>query len=257
MLVAWRVKQWVEPFLCRTLTITSRGWRPTPEGGSVMLSADTLLSLLGHGLDGPFWRDTTRHLCLADGYADALPIILVAFPGIEDLRLAEEGELALFSALAVKRLHTCAISLFQAFPLDHPFYSQLTHLALSDTIHASDDETTIAFALPRIPHLSHLSFGYPNMISMLLLLLQTCRALRALVSVTHWRAPAYGGFAGELAKDVRFVSLPCTDEIVDWQSGAQWGLDYWARADAFIEKRRSGEIDALQFTLVDEPSPKF
>ncbi|KAJ7088093.1 hypothetical protein C8R44DRAFT_892893 [Mycena epipterygia] len=57
----------------------------------------------------------------------------------------------------------------------------------------------------------------------------------------------------ELSRDFRFVAMCCEHYHLDWQMGACAGVDYWSRAESFIAKRRSGEIDALQYEiLVDE-----
>jgi hypothetical protein len=46
-----------------------------------------------------------------------------------------------------------------------------------------------------------------------------------------------------LADDHRFVMMSLDAYLADWQHGTLTGRDYWTRADAFISKRISGEID--------------
>jgi hypothetical protein len=45
--------------------------------------------------------------------------------------------------------------------------------------------------------------------------------------------------------DPRFVMLvlPLVDSLADWQRGILGGLDFWARAENFIAKRISGEVN--------------
>ncbi|KAJ6463149.1 hypothetical protein C8R47DRAFT_1202082 [Mycena vitilis] len=52
----------------------------------------------------------------------------------------------------------------------------------------------------------------------------------------------------ELAEDVRFVSMVSDD----WVMGALAGVDYWTRAEDFIAKRRSGEINSLEYFVDGE-----
>ncbi|KAJ7633934.1 hypothetical protein B0H17DRAFT_1217430 [Mycena rosella] len=54
-----------------------------------------------------------------------------------------------------------------------------------------------------------------------------------------------------LCNEPRFVMMPLNNYIQDWQRGVLTGRDYWARADAFIAKRASGNIDRRSFFLPD------
>jgi hypothetical protein len=49
--------------------------------------------------------------------------------------------------------------------------------------------------------------------------------------------------ADKLRRDIRFVLMWCEEFEKDWQMGAHAGADYWACAEAFVTRRRSGEID--------------
>jgi hypothetical protein len=44
--------------------------------------------------------------------------------------------------------------------------------------------------------------------------------------------------------DVRYVCMVVSDEdyLEEWIIATRGGLDFWARADAFIAKKRRGEI---------------
>ncbi|KAJ6476770.1 hypothetical protein C8R47DRAFT_1290093 [Mycena vitilis] len=57
----------------------------------------------------------------------------------------------------------------------------------------------------------------------------------------------------DLAQDVRLVTMSSDKSLEDWVMGAYAGVDYWSRAEEFIAKRRSGEINSLQY-FVDAPS---
>jgi hypothetical protein len=51
--------------------------------------------------------------------------------------------------------------------------------------------------------------------------------------------------APQLVQDVRFVTVLMHRKrwVDDWHQGAQHGTDFWTRAERFIAKRRSREID--------------
>ncbi|KAJ6535254.1 hypothetical protein DFH09DRAFT_1325083 [Mycena vulgaris] len=55
-----------------------------------------------------------------------------------------------------------------------------------------------------------------------------------------------------VARDPRFVVMSVTSYIEDWQRGALSGIDYWARADQFITKRISGEIEQSVYCLEED-----
>jgi hypothetical protein len=69
--------------------------------------------------------------------------------------------------------------------------------------------------------------------------LQNCQSLSVLVSLDN---TFYEYFVHTLSKDLRFVVMDCS-WFQDWQNGVHAGRDYWSRAESFISKRRSGEID--------------
>ncbi|KAJ7669851.1 hypothetical protein DFH06DRAFT_1320898 [Mycena polygramma] len=48
--------------------------------------------------------------------------------------------------------------------------------------------------------------------------------------------------------------MQCEEYEKDWQMGAHTGADYWARAEAFVALRRSGEIDPLDCEIKEDAS---
>jgi hypothetical protein len=74
--------------------------------------------------------------------------------------------------------------------------------------------------------------------------LQNCQSLSVLVSldIDELDDTFYEYFVHTLSKDLRFVVMDCS-WFQDWQNGVHAGRDYWSRAESFISKRRSGEID--------------
>ncbi|KAJ7131416.1 hypothetical protein C8R44DRAFT_850141 [Mycena epipterygia] len=71
-------------------------------------------------------------------------------------------------------------------------------------------------------------------------LLLTCKKLQVLIRMDST------GYSDNLPsiEDVHFVSMVLKDDEYedDWIIGTKGGMDFWARADAFVAKKRRGEI---------------
>ncbi|KAJ7690235.1 hypothetical protein B0H17DRAFT_1179958 [Mycena rosella] len=250
MLVAWRVMEWVEPMLYRTIVI-----KPAllPAGDAYPMFTSRLLTSAVNRKPANFFRYAVRHLFLFDYCEDDLAEILSACTGVENLWMGEDIDQSVLPLLAPLRLKHLCIDirpLFHAFPPHHSFFSQLTHLELLD------DETDDASRnLPLIPHLTHLSFNDFSYIPISLRILETCPSLAVLVALnSDSLRHSYAAYAGGLSKDVRFVAMNCEYYIADWLLGTKTGQDYWHRAEVFIAQRRSGEVDALRFEIVEDGS---
>ncbi|KAJ7461204.1 hypothetical protein FB451DRAFT_1096140 [Mycena latifolia] len=246
MLVAWRVKAWMEPLLYRTITIS----QDDSKGRWPVFTSQTLLSSM-KTRPASFFKDAVHNLCLHDGFRDALAEILSVCTGVENLWVTgvKADMLPSFAALLLKQLHGPIDPYFTAFPLDHPFFSQITHLELFDF----PDDNSIVSRLPLIPNLTHLAFYDPDFIRACSHLLETCTSLCVLIYFGPWpQWPSYAAYAAALSKEVRFVAMRHTVNIQDWYMGINTGLDYWSRAETFIAKRRSGEIEASQFEILDD-----
>jgi hypothetical protein len=130
--------------------------------------------------------------------------------------------------------------------LMRPVFFNLTHLELMDGLDQSDDTPDEALArwarLSDLPKLTHLALNSSGDLPLYIHLLAVCRSLRALILL---RRPPYNVSAEMdlLANNPRFVMMPLTNYIADWQRGVLGCKDYWARADALIAQRMSGEID--------------
>ncbi|KAF7358378.1 hypothetical protein MVEN_00887900 [Mycena venus] len=139
-----------------------------------------------------------------------------------------------------------------------------------------------------IPHLSHLAFWrVDRFIDFFLPLLSTCKSLRVLVVLGQYvyTIIAHHKDKEKLARDERFVVMESkrTNESIlgvhtesdvskfhdlvfddgsrdeekrsgqDWILGAHTGIVYWSRAEEVVEKRRSGEINASEYTCGPKP----
>ncbi|KAJ6593219.1 hypothetical protein B0H19DRAFT_1365351 [Mycena capillaripes] len=261
MLVARRVKLWVEPFLYRTIALSLIN--DTSEQYLVH-SQDTLFPILDSE-SRPALRAAVRNFMFvwlppADG-----AFVLSRCPGIENLwisgrSLTVSELLPLVANLPNLKCFHCNLTLlFSSAPgrqidFTHQLFERITHLELLNYYAkpADLDRDRDRWAeLARLPALTHLAFYNAIFVSMALRLLQTCASLVVLVLKFHGENPGTlvdaRPDAQKLAKDSRFVIMDrrSKDPVGDWQVGAYTGRDFWTRAEEWIGKRRAGEVDGF------------
>jgi len=235
MLVARRVKDWVEPLLYRTMAVDYGPilveYRPIAHRGRPKYTANAILSAI-RAKPPAFFHRAVRHLALFASNADEKSAadsetILGVCTGTENLSMLHipEAWIPLIASLPLKHLYAEYEPLLRVLPPTHAFFSRLTHLELNSS---SVDDEMACVALAALPQLTHLSFGHSEAVPIFPRLLQSCLLLRVLVCL-HW-APSLGVHA-ELARDVRFVVMMCTYYIEDWYMGVEHGADYWSRAE--------------------------
>ncbi|KAF7369375.1 hypothetical protein MVEN_00266100 [Mycena venus] len=251
MLVAWRVKEWVEPLLYRTIIISPS---EHPIEGYPIFTKRILAAVL-HSKPATFFRDSVRYLLLHAVSDDFVQFTLSRCTGVQNL-WAPNASVALIDASAARRLplrhlYTNFTPLFHDdVPLaGQTQFAQLTHLEL---IGAPPEDTDVASTLSHLPRLTHLSFNEEEFIPSCLALLQKCRCLLALISLDGKSLRStFHEYEVDLAKDPRFVVM-YSSWFKDWQKGVHAGMDYWTRAEEFIEKRRSRMIDVTDYEVPDD-----
>ncbi|KAJ6564396.1 hypothetical protein B0H19DRAFT_1374743 [Mycena capillaripes] len=137
----------------------------------------------------------------------------------------------------------------------HRLFSRIKHLELFD--YSPSLDPTIWCNLALIPHLTQLAFNGPESNMLWLGLLRTCHSLRVFVLLGLGQMePMINSHPDkdELVKDVRFVVMNRYKPDRDWQMGAHTGNDYWSHAEDLVSKRRSGEIDSLQYWIEKDES---
>lgn len=238
----------VEPLLFRTITVCEEK-DDIPEGHP-FFRIDTLLDMIQYG---KFPGDAVRNLLIqVDGDRATL---LSACPKTENLWINPDLGPNLFpqiSVLPLKRL-TCNLDVLFGpdIPRDltHRLFSRLTHLEILDNMeYNSEYDPKMLPDLALISHLSHLAFAYvEGFIDLFIPLLNTCKSLRVLVVLDPYvhTIIAHHKDKEELARDERFVVMERKLHTNDWILGAHTGVDYWSRAEEFVEKRRSGKIDGV------------
>ncbi|KAF8190657.1 hypothetical protein K438DRAFT_1763109 [Mycena galopus ATCC 62051] len=259
MLVAWRVKEWVEPLLYRTLIFGPFYDQCTLDGHPVA-NAIAFVSVIHSGSKpASFFADAVRHLYMAT-YTPLSAVILAVCSGVEDLWIGGtdySGKmLRAIVRLPLKRLCCDITDLFsREDPLDfaHPSFPNLTHLELTPFSHSVPREILSGLAL--IPCLTHLAFDHLDHMNLSpLTLLRTCMSLRVLISLLPRTGNVDDHETKQLAEDPRYVCMRCASYTADWQMGVHEGTDYWSRAEAFIAKRIAREIDPLQYLIEGDDS---
>ncbi|KAF8145046.1 hypothetical protein K438DRAFT_2028928 [Mycena galopus ATCC 62051] len=258
LLVAWRVKTWIEPLLYRTLIVAN--------SSNSRLDADKFdeytlpfviepgdfLSLI-HSKPSTFFRDSVRNLRLGHNLAAEEALILSACSGIENLwSLMQTSVTILDFDLPLKRLHCTLHKMFEPSQIDfsHRFFACLTHLEIFDGTWAMIN-TDIWSNLTRLPCLTHLAFNDEDYLSIFRTLLPTWRSLQVLAILLTERMSLNEYELPELSRDWRVVVIECPAYLDDWSEGALTGLDYWSRAEIFIAKRKSREINPHGYYISD------
>ncbi|KAJ6512368.1 hypothetical protein DFH09DRAFT_1197302 [Mycena vulgaris] len=252
MLVSWRVKEWIEPILYRTIVMA----------GATTLDAlpkftITSFARLLQTKPASFYQRSVRHLFIdpvAGDSMDDVKIILTTCSGVTRLFLNSSDMIDLaFSCknLHPHRLHT-HFNLRQR-PVDfaHPLFRNITHLEIFDSVPEMSPS-----GLFLLPHLTHLTFIWRSMLPLFPEILRGCQKLQYLVFLTTVEeeiteaAAECEGMRG----DPRFVVMSCFQFERDWRRGALTGDDYWACAEAFVAAKRAGKIDLIEYRIPADAS---
>lgn len=178
-----------------------------------------------------------------------LELVLASCSAVEDLALmgflADSDLLPFVAAMPLRRLATTLTDLFFTAGINftHSLFAHITHLVLEEHINSSQWDEWKGLAL--IPHLTHLAFVFERSLPVFHGALAACPVLQVLVLLDmHFLSmPDTGMGLESLADDTRFVSVRIPPRAQDWQIGAWGGDDFWVRAEKFIAKRVSGEVD--------------
>ncbi|KAJ7054218.1 hypothetical protein C8F01DRAFT_1164415 [Mycena amicta] len=237
ILVAWRVKQWIEPILYRTIILSPA----KPLDGHPIFTTNALLA--GLKSRPAFFRDSVRHLMLHSVSESIIPTILAVCTRLENLwaPMASHALLDLASTWntdirsSIKHLYTSFMPLLRTLPSTHPFFRHLTHLEIIGIPPRSERVLWVG-ALSHLPRLTHLSFNEDALIPICSELLELCELLQVLVSLVGDCTQQPEHYEG--VQDPRFVAL-FSPWFEDWQLGIRTGEDYWSRAEAIVAERQA------------------
>ncbi|KAJ7161899.1 hypothetical protein C8R43DRAFT_991716, partial [Mycena crocata] len=254
-LVAWRVKEWVEPLLYRTIFISD----DKPIEGRPSFTPTTILSTIETKTPA-FFGKHVRNLLVFGGWDLPAKRVLPVCTGVDNLwiRCDLDRLVSVLESLSLRQLYADIRPLLSNLSPTHQFFSQITHLELIDEVdNPSPTNMGIWSGLPFLPQLAHLSFNDEDLIAISTPLLQSCKSLAVLVCLAadeYAVALDQRVLEARLPEEPRFVVMDCQNYHRDWQMGTHCGTDYWVRAEDFVTKRRSGEIDTLQYRIDDDAS---
>ncbi|KAJ6471071.1 hypothetical protein C8R47DRAFT_1147785 [Mycena vitilis] len=251
VLVAQRVKTWIEPMLYRTLSVVESTYR-SQDTQNLRIEVDAAL----HSKPASFLRSHVRHVALSEIRTDMAASILSVCTKTTSLAIfqtrATPALLPLIAPMPLSRLSVGLADLFGLLTVDfgHPIFARLTHL---DVFEAGWDSDHMVSALSGLPCLTHLSLNPdPNETTPRVQdILASCNLLQVLVILfpNEDDMRDVGDEYTCFSHDLRFVTMVVDHYLEDWESGQTGGVDYWIRAEIFIRKRRSGEIKASEYMI--------
>ncbi|KAJ7779113.1 hypothetical protein B0H16DRAFT_1501485, partial [Mycena metata] len=217
-------------------------WTVTPRGELSTCTFAALRRAIQSNSKAPsFFRAHVHHLYIAPrppaGDGSEVQEILSACAGIQSLSFIwaniPPSILPALSTLRPRRLWGYFDSLLAAKDLCQPMFTFVTHLLLF--VPRTDIAASLSF-LANFPSLTHLAiFGAEH--SLASHILASFKRLKVLVK--HSSASA-----GEELDNVddRYVTISLQNPIEQWVMGSRGGNDVWARAEAFIAKKRQRKI---------------
>ncbi|KAJ6485379.1 hypothetical protein C8R47DRAFT_1130004 [Mycena vitilis] len=234
-LVSHRVHDWIERVRYRTVTHS---------GGSSTYSVGALLrAIRSNTKPASFFHDRVQHLFLED-IRDSEEIVSVC-SGVQFFALTTKAMQLNpgLGAILPRRLNLLLVSLLTSIDsLDqtHPMFTNVTHL---DVLDPSLNPDLIGY-FAMLPLLTHLSIWHNG--ASLTDVLARCPKLEALIDMNDDNSEPNHLMSID---DVRVVCMALGDVEYeeDWVIGTRGGLDFWARADVFISKKRRGEIKPSEF----------
>ncbi|KAJ7737351.1 hypothetical protein B0H16DRAFT_1891686 [Mycena metata] len=244
LLVAHRVKKWVEPLLYRVVVFTHA--RVRNDDFTTRLSIALQSRTRSHS-DSDLLRHV-HHLLFTQTDSRPLHEVLAKCTAVQNLVLLhfprDSGFLPLISGMPLRRLTTTLSDLFFPAPIDfaHPLFAHLTHLELVDNFRQSDWDGWKGLAL--IPNLTHLAFLFEIPAPIINGALADCPALQILIILESWPTEVS-------VQDPRFLIMKAPPLFEDWNIGARGGDDLWVRAEKFIARRKSSEVERGGSILVD------
>ncbi|KAJ7866994.1 hypothetical protein B0H14DRAFT_2573166 [Mycena olivaceomarginata] len=220
LLVSHRVCEWIGRIKYRTVAC-----------------ARFLLSMIRSNSKPPsFFRDRVETLIVQNLEDDELEDILSVCTRAHSLTIIQHiGKVPSLDSSRPRRLSLYLRHADIASPhILTAMFTFVTHLKLFDLKPRWQAETTAHLAL--LPVLTHLALWAAEM---LIAALARCGGLRALIYINRCR-----GLDPPPLDDARLVSLLGYERWDEWEVGMprRFKLDFWARADAFIAKKRRGEI---------------
>ncbi|KAF7368013.1 hypothetical protein MSAN_00867100 [Mycena sanguinolenta] len=247
MLVAKRVKAWLEPILYRVVFLKDSTLDYIDDLRDLGLPAFTPDALEKRSQN---FCSHVRHLFIDDALVGetALESWLLACTGATNLYAwfdCNPEILLSINSLTNVRYLTIHVRSLCGTTVPFPLFLTITHLELFDFT-ADESMDRICRNIAFIPQLTHLSLNPP---------LDSRLSHAALCANMHLQCIVFlsSGISldgSPLIDDDRFV---CIDEVLpyelDWLHGALFGEDYWSVANAFLAARRAGTIERSRYRI--------
>ncbi|KAF8179291.1 hypothetical protein K438DRAFT_1254130 [Mycena galopus ATCC 62051] len=248
MLVAARVKEWVEPLLYRVIMISSsyKSFAQT----SPDLPIFTLEILLRVIASKPprFLQNSVQHLFLDDTTTpQELITICTACNDVVDLFHHDTGSANLPSLDGFYHLRRLALSMDELRLIDsgRSVLDKITHLELLNPQDFSFKDLPAFISL--MSRLTHIALNVMPREDRVLIALRECGSICCIIFLIE---DCERG--NPLLDDPRFVCLHQRIPFREgWLRGADTGNDYWEVADAFLAARREGEVDRTRYKISD------
>ncbi|KAJ6564001.1 hypothetical protein B0H19DRAFT_1374572 [Mycena capillaripes] len=253
MLIAWRVKDWLEPLMYRVIylcTPLSERQMHCHSLGFPVFTEESLLHIM-EIKPAHFLRHAVTHAFLN---------VSIPPPVVERFLLTCTNIANLFArfilpqygptlndpqALRYLTIDVSAISEGGADDEPHSLFLNVTHLELLGFGHV--DSAALCARLGNMPNLTHIAFNMD---------LDDTTALQAnarLQCIIYLMAETAMGDGAALLRDSRFLCIEQKrDYRLDWLRGAHAGEDYWALADEFLAARRAGKVNSSIHNIADD-----
>ncbi|KAJ6506754.1 hypothetical protein C8R45DRAFT_970432 [Mycena sanguinolenta] len=257
ILVARRVKHWVEPLLYRVFFLSSEPpYRNPPSYGFPIITPSTLLQLIAE--KPPYFLQNTVKRIIVTGLIDnpQMEPILAACSHAFDycyythkLRSAE----ALAQLHHLRRLTISLHGFLDCCSIDstHSILANITHLDLHAISATRED---LHWGLCLVSNLTHFAVNFTvRNRGFQTAPLRANTHLECIVFLVDGRLPVdLQEVHDSIEHDARFVCMARNiDFHLNWLRHTDTGRDFWALADAFIAARREGKIDRARYILSD------
>ncbi|KAJ7613623.1 hypothetical protein DFH06DRAFT_1242449 [Mycena polygramma] len=240
VLVAQRVKIWIEPMLYRTLSVVESAYR-FQDTQTLRIEVDASL----HSKPASFLRSHVRHVALSKIPTDMAASILSVCTEATSLAIfqtpAAPTLLPLLVPMPLSRLSVGLAELFGRPTVDfgHPIFARLTHL---DIFEAGWDSDHMVSGLSGLPRLTHLSFNPdPNETTPRVPdILASCELLQVLVILFPDENDMrdVGDEYKCFSDDLRFVTMVV---MITWRIGRAAKLAGWTIGS--VQRYLSGSVD--------------
>ncbi|KAJ7670759.1 hypothetical protein DFH06DRAFT_1320679 [Mycena polygramma] len=246
VLVARRVKLCIESLRYQTLLVCRPGAESYSSANPRHTWTPDALNTLAK-LNPAVLREHGRHVAFVACGNDTVTKVLSQCGAINNLMLFFVGNPTHLPRLKALPLRRLSVMLQLLFPTErnftHPLFANLTHLDIWTPTTDHNWEHWSGLAL--IPRLSHLSFHDSDNITNTLCqrALNHCKLLEVLVIIALESHIDRADTADHDARLVIYVS----DFLGDWAKGAEGGVDYWERAEVWVDIRNSDEMESYVY----------